>query len=55
MIQKAFECTLELTMEQMRNIFGQHDLYVRKIERDLQVEIIDRNGMIKITGEKSHV
>lgn len=55
MIQKAFECTLELTMEQMRNIFGQHDLHVRKIERDLQVEIIDRNGMIKITGEKSHV
>jgi len=54
MIQKAHECTLELTMEQMRSIFGQHDLYVRKIERDLQVDIVDRNGAIKITGEKAH-
>ena len=55
MIQKAYESTLELTMEQMRNIFGQHDLYVKKIERDLQVEIVDRNGAIKITGERAHV
>ena len=55
MIQKAYESTLELTMEQMRNIFGQHDLYVKKIERDLQVEIVDRNGAIKITGDKAHV
>lgn len=29
MIQKAYESTLELTMEQMRGIFGQHDLYVK--------------------------
>ena len=55
MIQKAYECTMELTMEQMQKIFGQHDLYIKKIERDLQVEIIDRNGTVKITGEKAHV
>ena len=55
MIQKAYECTMELTMEQMQKIFGQHDLYIKKIERDLQVEIIDRNGTVKITGDKSHV
>lgn len=55
MIQKAYESTLELTMAQMQNIFGQHDLYVKKIERDLQVEIVDRNGAIKITGERAHV
>ena len=55
MIQKAYESTMELTMEQMQSIFGQHDLYVKKIERDLQVEMIDRNGVIKITGEKAHV
>ena len=55
MIQKAYESTLELTVEQMRSIFGQHDLHVKKMERDLQVEIVDRNGAIKITGEKAHV
>lgn len=55
MIQKAYESSLELSMDEMRSIFGQNDLYVKKIERDLQVEIIDRNGVIKITGEKGHV
>ena len=39
----------------MRSIFGQHDLYVKKMEKDLQVEIVDRNGAIKITGERAHV
>ena len=42
-------------MVQMQQIFGQHDLYIKKIERDVQVEIIDRNGTVKITGEKAHV
>ena len=42
-------------MEQMQKIFGQHVLYIKNIERDLQVEIIDRNGTVKITGEKAHV
>ena len=55
MIQKAYESTLELTMAQMQSIFGQHDQYVKKIERDLQVEIVDRNGAIKIIGERAHV
>lgn len=52
MIQKAYECSLECTMEQMQNIFGRHDTYIKKIERDLHVEIIDRNGSIKIFGEE---
>ncbi len=55
MIQKAYESTLELNLVQMRSIFGQHDQYVKKIEKDLQVEIVDRNGAIKIIGEKAHV
>ena len=55
MIQQAYEANIELTMEQMQQIFGQHDLYVKKIERDLHVDIIDRNGNVKITGEKAHV
>ena len=55
MIQQAYEANIELTMEQMQQIFGQHDLYVKKIERDLHVEIIDRNGNVKITGEKAYV
>ena len=55
MIQKAYECTMDFTVEQMRSIFGQHDQYVKKIERDLQVDIVDRNGAIRISGEQAHV
>ena len=46
--------TLECTIEQMQNIFGRHDTYIKKIERDLQVEIIDRNGTIKILGDEKN-
>lgn len=55
MIQKDYECILELTMEQMQSIFGQQDLYIKKIERDLQVEITDRNGTVKIAGNEAGV
>ena len=55
MSQQAYEANIEFTMEQMQKIFGQHDLYVKKIERDLHVDIIDRNGNVKITGDKVHV
>lgn len=54
MIQKAYECAIECTIEQMQNIFGSHDSYIKKIERDLHVEIIDRNGSIKILGEEKY-
>jgi len=54
MIEKAYECTMDISVEQMRSIFGQHDQYIKKIEKDLQVDIIDRNGAIRISGEESH-
>lgn len=43
---------MEMTIEHMQKIFGAGDSYVKKIEHDLQVTIVDRNGMIVITGEK---
>lgn len=55
MTEQTSECTMELTMEQMRSIFGQHDSYVKKIERDLDVDIVDRNGVIHIHGDERHV
>ncbi|MCD7806793.1 MAG: PhoH family protein [Lachnospiraceae bacterium] len=50
MTEKACEYTLELTMEQMRNIFGRHDQYMKKIEKDLGVDIVNRNGAIRLIG-----
>ena len=46
------EITLTLTAEDQRNIFGGNDSYIKKIENNLAVEIIDRNGEVHIIGEK---
>ena len=48
------EVTLQMDMpaEHMQKIFGAGDSYVRKIERDLHVTVVDRNGRVVITGEE---
>ena len=46
------ELRLSLTAEDERNIFGGNDSYIRKIEKSLKVEIIDRNGELRIIGDK---
>ncbi len=43
---------MEMSVEHMQKIFGAGDSYVKKIEHDLQVTVIDRNGKIIITGEE---
>ncbi len=52
---ERFEVKLQMPIEHMQNIFGQYDSYIQKIESDLQVVIVDRDGGIKITGEKEQV
>lgn len=42
-------------MEHMQNIFGQQDLFLKKMERDLSVTIVDRDGAVRIRGEKENV
>ncbi len=48
------EVTLQMDMpaEHMQKIFGAGDSYVRKIERDLHVTVVDRNGRVAVTGEE---
>lgn len=45
---------LEIDIPDMKNIFGQFDQYIKKIEEELQVVIIDRDGQVKITGDEEH-
>lgn len=47
--------TMELPAEHMQKIFGQNDLYMRKLESDFSVTIVDRNGAVKVTGEEADV
>ena len=43
---------MEMPVEHMQKIFGAGDSYLKKIEKDFQVTVIDRNGKLVITGEE---
>ncbi|NBJ92138.1 PhoH family protein [Parablautia muri] len=46
---------VQVPMEDEQNIFGQFDSHIKKLERQLQVSIADRNGEVRISGSKAHV
>ena len=46
---------LRLPAETQRDIFGHHDRYIRKIEKNLGLEIIARDGVVRVSGEEHHV
>lgn len=46
---------MEMPLEHMKKIFGYQDNYIRKLEQDLSVSIVDRNGILKISGEEKPV
>ncbi|MBR5359307.1 MAG: PhoH family protein [Lachnospiraceae bacterium] len=41
---------IEASVDELKLLFGEHDQYIRKIENDFRVEVIDRNGTVKVTG-----
>lgn len=49
------EKELDFSGEIQRDIFGMQDSYVRKIEKELQVSIVSRNGSMKVIGEEENV
>ncbi len=49
------EIILDIPAEHEQNIFGQLDAYVRKIEQTLSVNVILRDGSVKIIGEASRI
>lgn len=46
---------MEIPAEHASNVFGEFDSYLKKIEKTLQVETVERNGDLKITGSKERV
>ena len=46
---------MEIPAEHASNVFGEFDSYLKKIEKTLQVETVERNGELKITGSKERV
>lgn len=45
------ETVIEIPAEHERNVFGQFDLFAKKIERTLHVTLIARDGKVKILGD----
>ena len=49
------EKILDIPVEHERNIFGGLDRFVKKIENTLQVNVILRDGSVKLLGTESRV
>ena len=50
-----FTVKMSVPIEHMRNVFGEYDSYIKKIEKELQVTIVNRDEGIKITGKEEQV
>ncbi len=50
-----FTVSIDVPVEHMQNLFGKCDSYIRKIEDDLHVTIVDRDGAVRISGNKEAV
>ena len=49
------EKKMALSVDDMQNVFGGRDDFAKKIESNLDVEIIDRNGEIHLIGKSENV
>lgn len=49
------EEVLDMEAVHIRNIFGQFDLYLKKLERAFLVDIVDRDGAVRISGQEQQV
>ena len=51
----AFTVSLDVPGEHMQNLFGEFDSHIKKIEDDLKVMIVNRDGAVRISGEQESV
>lgn len=50
-----FSVRMEMTADHMQKIFGMQDHYIKKLEKDFNVTVVDRNGALVISGEENNV
>ena len=46
---------MDMDTVSMQKLFGTNDAYIRKIENEFGVSVINRDGAVKISGEKGNV
>ena len=49
------EAMIDIPSDHARNVFGQYDVYIKKIERTLNVTVIIRDNMMKLIGDAEQV
>lgn len=49
------ELLISIPIEHEKNVCGSFDIYLKKIEKALSVDVIERNGALKILGEHAAV
>ena len=49
------ETMIDVPAEHARNVFGQYDIFIKKIERTLNVTVIVRDNMMKVIGDADRV
>ena len=49
------ETMIDIPAEHEKNVFGQFEIFAKKIERALHVTLIARNGKVKVLGEEKNV
>ena len=52
---KDYSRKIQLSAEHMQKVFGAQDAYVKKLEEDYDVTIVDRNGSVTVAGEETRV
>ena len=54
-MSNIIEFRMDFPAEHEKNVFGQFDIFAKKIERALHVTLIARNGKVKVLGEEKNV
>lgn len=49
---ETYTVSIDVPVEHMRNLFGEFDSHIKKIEKQLRVTIIDRDGAVRISGDQ---
>lgn len=50
-----YTMVIDMDTVSMQKLFGANDAYIRKVENEFAVSVINRDGAVKITGEKENV
>jgi len=54
-MNNIIEMSVDIPVDHEKNIFGQFDEHIKKIERTLKVTLISRDGALKILGDERNV